>query len=149
MSQIDQELDRIERSISIQAGAETVWELVARPGWWINDGSVDPDMEVRSEGEYDVVVHDEYGEFRLKTIESDRPRYVSYRWVDPEYDSGTLVEFWIEEQQSGSVTLRVVESGFTYLGKSREDIVKHVEENTGGWETELEAAKQFVTTATQ
>lgn len=149
MTQIDQELDRIERSISIQASPETVWKLIARPGWWINEGAVEPDMEVRSEAEYDVVVHDKYGEFRLKTIESDRPRYVSYRWIDPGSESGTLVEFWIEEQQNDSVILRVVESGFAHLGKSREEVAEHVEENTDGWETELEAAKRFVTTAGQ
>ncbi len=44
---------RIEREISIDASAEKVWELIRRPGWWINDGEVvdhaiDPDSDGNS-----------------------------------------------------------------------------------------------------
>ena len=46
MTQTDAaELDRIERSIDIDASAEKVWSLIARPGWWINEEEVDPDPE--------------------------------------------------------------------------------------------------------
>ena len=145
MTETDQELDRIERSIDIDASAEKVWSLVQRPGWWINEHDVDPDPEIRREGEYDVVVHPKFGEFRLQTLERDEPRYISYHWVDnvaPE--AGTTVEFWIEER-AGGVTLRVVESGFSGLRKDRAAIDNQIKENTHGWETELEAARRFVT----
>jgi uncharacterized protein YndB with AHSA1/START domain len=145
MTETDQELDRIERSIDIDASAEKVWSLVQRPGWWINEHDVDPDPEIRREGEYDVVVHPKWGEFRLQTLERDEPRYISYHWVDnvaPE--AGTTVEFWIEER-SGGVTLRVVESGFSGLKKDRAAIDNQIRENTQGWEQELEAARRFVT----
>ena len=147
MTQTDQELDRIERSIDIDATAETVWSLIERPGWWINEDEVDADPELRKDGDYDVLVHPKYGEFRLQTLTSDRPRYIAYHWVDnvaPE--AGTTVEFWIEERAAG-VTLRVVESGFTGLKKGREAIAHQVKENTHGWEVELEAAKRFVARA--
>ena len=129
MTQTDAELDRIERSIDIDAPAETVWALVQRPGWWIND---------------DVVVHPKHGEFRLRTLESDEPRYIAYHWVDnvaPE--AGTTVEFWIEDRDGG-VTLKVVESGFSNLKKDREQIDNQIKENTHGWEVELDAARRFV-----
>jgi uncharacterized protein YndB with AHSA1/START domain len=145
MTQTDQELDRIERSIDIDASAEKVWALVARPGWWINDQEVDPDPDVRKDGDYDVVVHPKHGTFRFQTLRSDPPRHVAYHWVDnvaPE--AGTTVEFWIDERDAG-VTLRVVESGFTTLRKDRAAIAHQVEENTQGWEVELAAAKRFVT----
>jgi uncharacterized protein YndB with AHSA1/START domain len=145
MTETDQELDRIERSIDIDASAEKVWSLVQRPGWWINEHDVDPDPEIRREGEYDVVVHPKWGEFRLQTLERDEPRYISYHWVDnvaPE--AGTTVEFWIEER-AGGVTLRVVESGFSGLKKDRAAIDNQIRENTRGWEKELEAARRFVT----
>jgi uncharacterized protein YndB with AHSA1/START domain len=145
MTQTDQELDRIERSIDIDATADKVWSLIERPGWWINEQEVDADPELRKDGDYDVLVHPTFGEFRLQTLTSDRPRYIAYHWVDnvaPE--AGTTVEFWIEER-AGGVTLRVVESGFTGLKKDREAIAHQVEENTHGWEVELEAAKRFVT----
>ena len=145
MTQTNQELDRIERSIDIDATAETVWALVQRPGWWINEEEVDPAPELRREGEYDVLVHPKFGEFRLQTLERDEPRHISYHWVDnvaPE--AGTTVEFWIEERDAG-VTLRVVESGFNSLKKDREAIANQVKENTHGWEVELAAAQRFVT----
>jgi uncharacterized protein YndB with AHSA1/START domain len=145
MTETDQELDRIERSIDIDASAEKVWSLVQRPGWWINEHDVDPDPEIRREGEYDVVVHPTWGEFRLQTLERDEPRYISYHWVDnvaPE--AGTTVEFWIQER-AGGVTLRVVESGFSGLKKDRAAIDNQIKENTHGWEKELQAARRFVT----
>jgi uncharacterized protein YndB with AHSA1/START domain len=138
------ELDRIERSIEIDASAEKVWSLIARPGWWINEEEVDPDPELRREGEFDVLVHPKYGEFRLKTLDRDEPRHIAYLWVDnvaPE--AGTTVEFWIEDRPGG-VTLRVVESGFSGLKKDRAAIDNQIRENTHGWEVELEAARRFV-----
>jgi uncharacterized protein YndB with AHSA1/START domain len=144
MAQIDQELDRIERSIDIDASAEKVWSLITRPGWWINEGDVDPDPEVSREGEYDVVVHPKHGTFKFATLELDEPRHVAYHWVDnvaPE--AGTTVSFWIEDR-AGGVTLRVVESGFSQLKKDRAAIDHQITENTHGWELELEAAKRFV-----
>lgn len=146
MTQTGQELDRIERSTDIDASAERVWELVSRPGWWINEGTVDPDPQIRREGDLDVVTHEKFGEFRLQTVESDPPRYVAFRWIEQDSEAGTLVEFWIEDREGG-VTLRVLESGFTKLGKAHDAVVEHVQGNTEGWRTELEAARRFVTAA--
>lgn len=140
-------IDRIDRQIEIDASAERVWDLVSRPGWWINEQEVDPDPVLRQEGDLHVLVHEKYGEFRLQTLDADRPRYVAFRWIDnvaPE--GGTTVEFWIDERPGG-VTLRVAESGFTSLRKDREAIANQVRENTHGWEVELEAARRFVTAA--
>jgi uncharacterized protein YndB with AHSA1/START domain len=142
--QLDAELDRIERSIDIDASAEKVWSLITRPGWWINDGDIEPDTETRREGDYDVVVHPKHGTFRFATLERDEPRHLTYHWVDnvaPE--AGTTVEFWIEDRPGG-VTLRVVESGFSGLKKDRAAIDNQIKENTQGWEVELEAARRFV-----
>ena len=144
MTGTETELDRIERSIDIDASAEKVFALVQRPGWWINEGDVDEEPSLRREGEYDVLTHPKYGEFRLQTLESDPPRYVSFHWVDnvaPE--AGTTVQFWVEDRPGG-VTLRVVESGFGSLKKDRAAIDHQIEENTQGWEMELAAARRFV-----
>ncbi len=142
--QVDEELDRIERSIDIDASVEKVWSLITRPGWWINEGEVDADPEMHREGDYDVVVHPKHGTFRFATLERDEPRHIAYHWVDnvaPE--AGTTVAFWIEDRPGG-VTLRVVESGFHGLKKDRAAIDNQIKENTSGWELELAAAKRFV-----
>lgn len=146
MHATDDELpDRIERRIDIDAPADTVYALVSRPGWWINESEVDPDPELREEDGLTVLVHPTYGEFRLRTLTEEPPRYVAFTWIDnvaPQ--AGTTVEFWIDERPGG-VTLRVAESGFTGLQKERAAIAHQVEENTAGWEAELAAAQRFVT----
>ncbi|WP_067441811.1 SRPBCC domain-containing protein [Nocardioides jensenii] len=147
MTQTDQELDRIERSIDIDATAEKVWSLIERPGWWINEGEIESDREVRREGEADVVVHPKYGEFRLLTLASEPPRHLAVTWLDGDADAGTRVEFTVADRAEGGVTLTVVESGFADLGKPRSDVIKHVEENTSGWEAELDLARRHVTGA--
>ena len=135
-------LDRIDRSIDIDAPADGSGSC-PRPGWWINEGAVDPEPDLVVTGDDAVLRHPAYGEFRLQVLESRPPSYVSYRWIDAGADAGTLVEFWIEPREDG-VTLRVAESGFSALGKAREDWLKHREGNVEGWESELGAARTWV-----
>ena len=141
--------DSIERSIDINASAERVYELAARPGWWINEGAVTDNL-VSTEGDVSTVTHAKYGSFRIRTVEQDPPRYVSFRWLGGDQANealesvpGTLVEFWVE-QRAGGVTLRVKESGFSALPVSEEKRRANIEDNTSGWEEELRAAKTFV-----
>lgn len=142
------ELDRIERSIDIDASAERVWSLVTRPGWYVNTGTVDEDPQLSREGDLDVLTHPEYGVFRFSTEKLDEPAYAAFRWIgepnDDQAEPSTLVEFWIDERAGGGVTLRVVESGFSRLGKDRAEWLKQREENVEGWEKELAAAKTYV-----
>jgi uncharacterized protein YndB with AHSA1/START domain len=140
-------LDRIDKSIDIDAPAEKVWDLVSRPGWWINDGTVEADPVLRREGDITVVTHPEYGEFRLLTVESDRPSYVSFRWIhgatEEREERSTLVEFRLVPRGDG-VTLTVAESGFSSLSKDRATWLADRAGNVEGWDTELAAARSFV-----
>jgi uncharacterized protein YndB with AHSA1/START domain len=144
MTTTDELTDRIDRQVDIDAPAERVYALVSRPGWWINEGEVDPEPETRQEDGLTVLVHPTYGEFRLETLLEEPPRHVVFRWIDNVApDSGTTVEFWIEDRPGG-VTLKVSERGFAGLHKDRDAIANQVEENTQGWESELGAAKRYV-----
>lgn len=146
------ELDSIRRQIDIDASAEKVWSLITRPGWYVNDGTVldDPDtrVETADDGtEIAVVTHPTMGEFRFRTIELDEPRYAAFRWLGTPYrdaTEGTLVEFRIEENPAGGVTLEVLESGFSTLSEDPAVWLKEREGNDNGWAQELEAAKTYV-----
>ena len=82
-------------------------------------------------------MHAKCGEFRIETVERRRAAYLAYNWVEPDTNgAGSLVEFWIDARPGG-VTLKVVESGLTRLGKSHEDLGNADEGNTEGWTLEL------------
>ena len=141
-------LDRIDKSIDIDASAARVWELVSRPGWWINQGTIDPDPDVHQEGDLTVLRHPQFGEFRLRTVEVDPPSYVAFRWIhratEERDERSTLVEFRIEERAAGGVTLKVAESGFSQLSDDRAVWLADRTDNVEGWDTELDAARAFV-----
>ena len=140
--------DRIERQIDIDAPADTVWGLVSRPGWWINQGTI-VDQQVEKRGELDVVQHPEFGEFPIRTVQLDPPRYAAFRWEPGSGkeraggEQSTLTEFWIEDRDGG-VVLKVVESGFSSLDVTEEERRALVDGNTEGWKAELEAARKHV-----
>ena len=137
------ELDRIDRSIDIDAPAERVWALISQPGWWINSGTIHPDPDVERVDDHVVVVHDpEHGDFRIRTVELTEPTYAAFRWLGDEGES-TLVEFWIEDRDGG-VVLKVTESGFSTLSDDRATWLKAREGNVEGWATELAAARTYL-----
>lgn len=146
------ELDRVESRIDIDAPAERVWELVARPGWYINEGTVDDGPELLGrDGDITLVRHPVHGEFRFRTVSLERPRYAAFRWIGPAAEAaagdgepvGTLVEFWIDERDGG-VTLRVAESGFSTLSDDPAVWLKERDANDHGWGVELPAAKTYL-----
>lgn len=143
---LETELDRIERQIDIDATAERVWELISEPGWFINDGTiVEHTIEAAGEGVH--VVHDPvHGAFTFETVELDRPRYAAFRWLGGDQGS-TLIEFWIDANNGGGVTLRVAESGFAALNLSEEERRKQFDGNCEGWATELAAARAVLEAA--
>jgi uncharacterized protein YndB with AHSA1/START domain len=140
------ELDSIAREIDIDAPAQHVWDLIARPGWFINDGKVEAEPDLRYEDDV-AVVTDPTGEFRFRTVKLDKPRYAAFRWLGTPFrdvSEGTLVEFWVQERGDGGVTLRVLESGFSSLSEDPAVWLKEREGNDQGWTQELAAAKTFV-----
>src|SRR5690606_24300897 len=136
----------IERQIEIRADIDRVFELVSRPGWWINENEV-TESTVSTEGEVSTVTHPKHGSFRVRTVASRPPHYVSFRWLAGMQDAGvtapgTLVEFSLSESPVG-VLVKVLESGFASLPVSAEVQRKNFEDNSKGWEFELEVARKY------
>lgn len=145
MSSASEDMDRIEREIVIDAPIGQVWALVSEPGWWVGDG--DPShRSVTQKGDLVVVDYPPHGQFPVRLISSDAPRYVSYRGGDDPAQplvegTSTLVEFFLTEHPGGTL-LRVIESGFASLYPSVERRAAAVEDNVGGWEMQLGVAKR-------
>jgi uncharacterized protein YndB with AHSA1/START domain len=136
--------DSIERSIDIDAPAATVWALISRPGWWINDGEI-TELAVERKGDLDVVTHPEHGTFPIRTEKLDEPRYAAFRWFSATVaDDSTLTEFQITDRPGGGVTLTVTESGFASLSGTAQERRTQFEGNVRGWEQELDVAKRYV-----
>ncbi|HEY5822441.1 MAG TPA: SRPBCC domain-containing protein [Propionibacteriaceae bacterium] len=138
---IDETMDRIEQTVDISAPAEVVWDLVSEPGWWINDGALVP-HQIDDHGSH-VVVHDPvHGAFPLEVVAQDPPRYVAYRWMGDgtAASPASLVEFTIAPHADG-VRLTVVESGLSKLGEDLDKRRRVFEQNTQGWQLEMELAR--------
>jgi uncharacterized protein YndB with AHSA1/START domain len=142
------DLNRIERQITIIASRERVWDLVTRPGWWINDGEI---AEHRIERHGDVCdVHvPVLGRFQVRVVAVEPQSYAAFRWrsdgVTRDVDGPTtLVEFWIDDNADGGVTVRVAESGFEELDSTEEVRRRNYDGNVAGWATELAALARAV-----
>jgi hypothetical protein len=124
-----------------------VWELVKRPGWWINQGAVEDEPHLREESGLTIVTHPVQGEFAVRTVVLTPPRYAAFRSYDNRLpapsDESTLVEFWIEERTGGGVTLDVRESGFANLAEGPDEWRRR-ESNVEGWIIELKAARRYL-----
>jgi len=140
--------DRLEQEIYVTAGAEEVWALVSRPGWWVNEGEVDDHPVVSADGDLTTLAHPTWGQFLIETVETRRPEQVVFRWSPaPGVEASaprTTVELTIEPRVGG-VVLRVVESGFAGLSDDETVWRRSLEDQTQGWANELKAARAFVT----
>ena len=92
--------DEIERSIHIDATAETVFAIVCEPGWYINDGEY-REHEVTTDGAVSTVVDPVHGTFSIVTEALEPPHRAVFRWLsgasagaaDDADASSTVVEF--------------------------------------------------------
>jgi uncharacterized protein YndB with AHSA1/START domain len=139
--------DRIEREIVIDAPLEVVWAVVTAPehvGGWFSDSA---ELDLRPGGK-GTLTWNEHGSFLLRIEKVDPPHSVAYRWArpagaEPRAGNSTLVEFILSEEGERT-RLRVVESGFAELEEAEEEKTKHFQENTQGWERELDELRGYV-----
>lgn len=142
----------IRQNIEIAAPIEVVWRLVSEPGWWINDGELEP-HEVSLSAEDDGTMIAEVrghsaGVWRLIVVDLIENEYAAFRWAphasadrDATGPTGsTLVEFTLRPA-SDRVVVEVVESGFDELAITAEKITANYDDNVEGWGQELAALR--------
>lgn len=138
--------DRIERDTLIAAPLESVWSLVAQPGFWVADAEAVAGTVAR-EGESMVAHNSEHGDFPVRVEKVEPPAYLAYRWASAfpgeelREDNSTLVEFTLTAE-GDKTRLRVVESGFASLAASQERRDQALKDNAGGWPEVFEAFRK-------
>ena len=143
--------DRIEREISIDAPLDRVWSVITEAehiGRWFGDAGAKIDL--RPGGRFSCTWA-QHGTVLGVVERVEPPRFFSYRWARPvgeEVRSGnsTLVEFSLTPE-GDRTRLKVVESGFRDLDGTDEARAKYVEENTGGWKSELAELAEYAAKA--
>lgn len=141
--------DTIERTITIDAPAESVWSLVSEPGWWINTGAI-TEHTITWDGDVAAVTDPTHGTFHIRRIEVREPEYIAWRWAAGGSEEGeqvldTLCEFHIRPLAKG-VEVRVVESGWAGFEDTPFVRSNHAD-NVEGWATEMAALERALTTA--
>ena len=131
--------DRIEQRIAIRSTQDKVWQIVARPGWWLPGSNAEP---ARGPGRLPVTYDGDARPYVIDVVRVEPQGYVSFRWAsafagaEPAPGNSTMVEFYVRPV-GDEIGVTVVESGFTSLDLPealREDEWKG---NMGGWQYEL------------
>jgi hypothetical protein len=131
--------DRIEQRIAIRSTQDKVWQIVARPGWWLPGSNAEP---ARGPGRSSVSCGGDARPYVIDVVRVEPQGYVSFRWAsafggaEPAPGNSTMVEFYVRPV-GDEIGVTVVESGFTSL-----DLPEALREgewkgNLGGWQYEL------------
>lgn len=144
-AQPEEDFDRIEVDMTIDAPLEDVWGIVSEPGWWVNDGPVGDHEVTRDEQGYYRVSDPDAGEWLVERGEADPMDVVSFRWYPlasdelPE-DASTAIEISLSEESAG-VAVHVEESGFSSIAEDDAAARSIGEDEIAMWEGALAAVK--------
>jgi len=135
---IDADAFSVSRTISIAASPERVWAAITEPehiAKWAGSHATIDRVEVGGSGTW---TFEGYGTVPLVIEAIDPPHSISYRWgnmTSPDIDPvvSTVFRFTLVPADGGT-QLTVVESGFQNL----EDPFSRMEDNRGGWTSELD-----------
>jgi uncharacterized protein YndB with AHSA1/START domain len=140
--------ERIEREIVIEAPIDVVWAVLTEPehvaGWFSDTAEID----LRPGGDATYTWPEHGGPARAWVERVEPPRAFAFRWVravgqEQRKDDSTLVEFTLAPEGEHT-RLRVVESGFRELTWSGDEKARYADENTRGWQLELDELREYV-----
>ena len=144
-AQVENDFDRIEADVVIDASIEAVWAMVSEPGWWINDGPLgDHEVTLGDDGVYTVADPDA-GEWLVEKADEDPMDVVSFRWYPLAGDelpdeSVARVEVSLSDE-AGATAVHVEESGLSSLGDDEDEARRLCEDEQGMWEEVLAQLK--------
>lgn len=134
--------NHIEGAVRISAPAHEAWELISRPGWWVNDGRI-REHEITSDGDRHTVTDPVHGTFALTVEDRLDGEFIAYRWegFEGSDDPRTLTQFWVDPLDDVSCMVRMLESGIRDGGASDAALRPTYDDQAGGWCLELRALR--------
>ena len=145
------ELIKLERKTIIRAPRSRVWHALTTSQEFAKWFAADLDGSFTPGKRLDLVSTHPCGNnahFYMIIERMDPEHTFSWRWHPGSAKAGedgtTLVEFHLEEVQ-GDTLVTVTETGFDRISLARR--AKAFEENSHGWEVQIESLKQYATQA--
>lgn len=140
-----QDTDRIEREVLVEAPIDRVWEIITAPqhvGLWFGD---EAKIDLRVGGAISFGWKD-HGWFNAVVVALEPPNRFVWRWcleANEAVDEGptTRVEFRLTPE-GAATRLLVVETGFDSLDPEIRD--RRRRDNTAGWQQELDKLLAYV-----
>jgi uncharacterized protein YndB with AHSA1/START domain len=140
--------DRIEQRVAIRATQDKVWQLIARPGWWLPGSSAEP---ARAPGRVQVTAGGDDRPYLIDIVRVEPQGYASFRWAaafagtEPGPGRATLVEFYLRPV-GDEVGVTVVESGFSALDLPDALRADQRAGSQGGWQYDLASLRTMAET---
>jgi uncharacterized protein YndB with AHSA1/START domain len=137
--------DAIEREIVIDAPPSVVWSIVTEaqhPARWFSDQA---EIDLRPGGRM-LLTWRGHGTYKGRVETVDPPQLFAFRWQTRESEfsdtNSTLVVMTLEADETRT-RLRVVESGFATLPWPDDARSRYADENSKGWQTELNELRDY------
>ncbi|WP_022867173.1 toxin [Schaalia vaccimaxillae] len=147
-TQVENDFDRVEGTVVIDAPLEKVWMMVSEPGWWINDGPLgDHEVTQGDDGVY-TVVDPEAGEWLVEKADEDPMDVVSFRWYPVAGDElpdehATRVEISLSDED-GATAVHVEESGLSSVSDDEDEARQVWDDEAGLWDEVLVGLKKHL-----
>ncbi|WP_052460837.1 SRPBCC domain-containing protein [Microbacterium gorillae] len=107
--------DSIEAQVDVRATLADAWAVVSRPDWWIDTRS-SSGTGIRVDGDEWIITDAVGGERRVSVLTREEPRRIVFEWHPAGADlPARTVEVGLAPIDSGTVTVRVRESGFAAM----------------------------------
>lgn len=138
--------DPLDVCVSIDAAIDRVWQLIREPTLFIDLVAKNPPVIESRTSRLWTVDDVIFGSFLLRQVSSVEGRRAVYRWEPLTADGrplpgAALVEFWLDDDPAGPVTLHVRERKLGLL-PGDEELEEQLE--TSEWRIALDAARTFL-----
>jgi len=150
-ARIDADAWSVTRTVRIDADRSRVWASITRPeliAQWFGQSATLDRLAVGGTGTFRWDGYND--DFPVLIVEFDPETVFAYRWGrrdEPLRDDNSTVARFTLSDDGDATLLTVVETGFDNLAGDAAHRGSRLEENRGGWDSELDELVAFLTSA--